>query len=174
MIRLSAKCEYAETCFECPFPDVPSWCLSKFDASEYSDGIEIFRQQYIIQPFPRDTLDEHAEICAVHSSADGILRLSFFYDKFLMAWLDIGRRSPYSKTNVLFSVGLEKSLLTKQAYALVQDCYKYCYGVGNLMARAIDCTNGKVIACKAKGEISKNEFYAICDKLKSKKGYTLV
>lgn len=91
-----------------------------------------------------------------------------------MAWLDIGRRSPYNKKNVLFSVGLEKSLLRKQAYILIQDCYKYCYGIGNLMARAIECTNGKVIARKAKGEISKAEFYAICDKLKSKKGYTFV
>lgn len=91
-----------------------------------------------------------------------------------MAWLDIGQRSPYGKNNVLFSVGLEISLLRKQAYILIQDCYKYCYGVGNLMARAIDCTNGKVIARKAKGEISKNEFYAICHKLKSKKGFTLV
>nr|DAG56734.1 MAG TPA: hypothetical protein [Caudoviricetes sp.] len=174
MIRLATKCEYAESCFECPFPDVPSWCLSKFDASEYADGIEIFRRQYTIQPFPRDKLDEHVEICAVRSSADGILRLSLFYDKFVMAWIDIGQRSPYSKTNVLFSVGLEKSLFRKQAYVLVQGCYKYCYGVGNLMARAIDCTNGKVIARKAKGEISKNEFYAICDSLKSKKGYTFV
>lgn len=173
MIRLSAKCEFAETCFECPFPDVPSWCNSIFDSSEYSDGIEIFRRQYPIQPFPRDSLDEHVEICTVYSSADGILRLSFFCDKFLMAWLDIGRRSPYNKQNVLFSVGLEKSLLRKQAYILIQDCYKYCYGVGNLMARAIDCTNGQVIGRKAKGEISKNEFYAICDRLKTKKGFTL-
>lgn len=91
-----------------------------------------------------------------------------------MAWLDIGRRSPYSKTNVLFSAGLEVSLTRKQAYALIQSCYKYCYGVGNLMARTIDCTNGQVIVRKAKGEISKNEFYAICDKLKSKKGYTFI
>lgn len=91
-----------------------------------------------------------------------------------MAWLDIGRRSPYSKTNVLFSVGLEASLTRKQAYVLIKDCYKYCYGVGNLMARAIDCTSGIVLARKAKGEISKNEFYAICDKLKSKKGYTFI
>ena len=174
MIRLSTKCEYAETCFNCPFPDVPTWCNSNFDSSEYSDGIEIFRRQYTIQPFPRDSIDEHVAICAVRSSADGILRLSFFYDKFLMAWLDIGQRSPYSKANVLFSVGLEVSLLRKQAYDLIQDCYKYCYGVGNLMARAIDCTNGNVIARNAKGEISKNEFYAICDKLKSKKGFTLV
>lgn len=174
MIRLSSKCEYAETCFECPFPDVPTWCNSNFDSSEYSDGIEIFRRQYSIQPFPRDSLDEHVGICAVRSSADGILRLSFFYDKFLMGWLDIGQRSPYSKNNVLFSVGLEKSLLRKQARAIIQGCYKYCYGVGNLMARAIDCTSGIVLACKAKGEISKNEFYAICDKLKSKKGYTFI
>ena len=174
MIRLSAKCEYADTCFECPFPDVPSWCLSNFDANEYADGIEIFRRQYTIQPFPRDSIGDHVEICAVRSYADGILRMSFFYDKYLMAWLDIGRRSPYDKKNVLFSAGLEKSLLRKQAYILIQDCYKWCYGIGNLMARAIDCTNGKVIARKAKGEISKNEFYAICDKLKSKKGYTFV
>lgn len=173
MIRLSAKCEYAETCFGCPFPDVPTWCNSNFDSSEYSDGIQIFRSRNI-EPFPRDSLDEHVAICAVRSSADGILRLSFFYDKFLMAWLDIGQRSPFSKNNVLFSVGLEISLLRKQAYVLIQDCYKYCYAVGNLMARAIDCTNGKVIARKAKGEISKNEFYAICNSLKSKKGFTLV
>lgn len=91
-----------------------------------------------------------------------------------MAWLDIGRRSPYSKANVLFSAGLEVSLTRKQAYAIIQGCYKYCYGVGNLMARTIDCTNGDVIARKAKGEISKAEFYAICDKLKLKKGYTFV
>ena len=90
-----------------------------------------------------------------------------------MAWLDIGRRSPYSKTNVLFSVGLEVSLTRKQAYILIQDCYKWCYGIGNLMARVIDCTNGKVIARKAKGEISKNEYYAIFDIVKSKKGFTL-
>lgn len=174
MIRLSSKCEYAETCFDCPFPDVPTWCNSNFDSSEYADGIEIFRRQCTIQPFQRDRLDEHVAICAVRSSADGILRLSFFYDKFLMAWLDIGQRSPYSRENVLFSIGVEVSLLRKQAYALIQDCYKYCYGVGNLMARAIDCTNGSVIVRKAKGEISKNEFYAIYDKLKLKKGYTSV
>lgn len=173
MIRLSAKCEYAETCFDCPFPDVPTWCNSNFDSSEYSDGIQIFRSRNI-EPFPRDSLDEHVAICAVRSSADGILRLSFFYDKFLMAGLDIGQSSPYRKDNVLFSVALEISLLRKQAYVLIQDCYKYCYGIGNLMARAIDCTNGKVIARKVKGEISKNEFYAICDMLKSKKGFTFV
>lgn len=174
MICLSAKCEYAKTCFECPFPDVPTWCNKNFDASEYADGIETFRRQYTIQPFPRDRLDEHVEICAVRSSADGILRLSFFYDSFLMAWLDIGRWSKYNKSNVLFSVGLEISLGRKRAYTLIKACYKYCYGIGNLMARTIDCVYGDIIALKAKGEISKNEFYAICDKLKSKKGFTLV
>lgn len=174
MTRVGSKCEYAKKCFDCPFPDVPSWCNSNFDASEYSDGIEFFHRNHNIQPFPRDRLDQHVEICAVLSSADSILRLSFFYDKFLMAWLDIGQRSPYSKSNVLFSIGLEISLGRKRAYTLVQACYKYCYGIGNLMARAIDCTNGDALSRKAKGEISKNEFYGICDKLKSKKGYTFI
>lgn len=174
MTCVGRKCEYAEKCFDCPFPDVPSWCNSNFDASEYADGIEFFHRNYNIQPFQRDRLDEHVEVCAVLSSADSILRLSFFYDSFLMAWLDIGRRSPYSKLNAMFSIGLEISLGRKRAYTLVQDCYKYCYAVGNLMARAIDCMNGDIIARKAKGEISKNEFYGICDKLKSKKGYTFI
>ena len=153
---------------------MPTWCNSNLDSSEYSDGIEIFRRQYTIQPFPRDSLDNHVAICAVRSSADGILRLSFFYDKYIMAWLDIGQRSSYSKTNALFSIGLEISLSRKRAYTLVQACYKYCYGIGNLMARAIDCTNGDILARKVKGEISKNEYYAICDMLKTKKGYTFV
>lgn len=173
MIRLSAKCEYAETCFECPFPDVPTWCNSNFDSSEYSDGIQIFRSRNI-EPFPRDKLDEHVAICAVRSSADGILRLSFFYDKFLMAGLDIGQRSKYNKSNVLFSVGLEISLGRKRAYVLIKDCYKYCYGIGNLMARVIDCTTGDIISRKAKGEISRNEYKAICEMLKSKKGFISV
>lgn len=174
MTRVGSKCEYAETCFECPFPDVPSWCNSNFDASEYNDGIEIFRQNFNIQPFPRDRLDEHVEICAVFSSVDGILRLAFFYDSFLMGWLDIGRRSRFNTENVMFSIGLEKLLGRKRAYVLIKDCYKYCYGIGNLMARAIDCVYGDVLSYKAHGEISKNEYYAICDKLKSKKGYTFV
>lgn len=42
------------------------------------------------------------------------------------------------------------------------------------MARSIDCTSGDIMARKARGEISKNEYYAICDKLKSKKGFTFV
>lgn len=174
MTCLGSKCEYAETCFGCPFPDVPSWCLTKFDADEYNDGIEIFRRNINIQPFPRDRLDEHVEICAVFSSADRILRLSFFYDSFLMGWLDIGMRSRFNTENVVFSVGLEKLIGRKRAYVLIKDCYKYCYGIGNLIARAIDCTNGVVLSRKAKGEISKNEYYAICDKLKTKKGFTFV
>lgn len=173
MTRVGSKCEYAETCFECPFPDVPSWCNKNFDASEYNDGIQIFRTRNI-EPFPRDSIDEHVEICAVRSSADGILRLAFFYDKFLVAYLDIGQRSKHNNSNVLFSVGLEISLGRKRAYVLIKDCYKYCYGIGNLMARAIDCVYGDIISLKARGEISKNEYYAICDKLKSKKGYTFV
>lgn len=174
MTYVGSKCEYAEKCFDCPFPDVPSWCNSNFDASEYNDGIEFFHRNYNIQSFPRDRLDEHVEICAVLSSVDSILRLSFFYDSFLMAWLDIGQRSPHSKSNVLFSIGLEISLGRKRAYTLVQACYKYYYGIGILMARAIDCTNGEVISRKVKGEISKNEYHAICDELKTKKGFTFV
>lgn len=174
MTRVGSKCEYAEKCFDCPFPDVPPWCNSNFDASEYNDGIEIFRRNINIQPFPRDRVDEYVEICAVFSSADGILRLSFFYDGFLMGWLDIGKRSNFHTGNVAFSIGLEKSLGRKRAYVLLKGCYKYCYGIGDLMARAIDCVYGDVLSRKAQGEISKNEFYAICDRLKSKRGYTFV
>ena len=42
------------------------------------------------------------------------------------------------------------------------------------MARAIDCTNGDIISRKVKGEISKNEYYAIFDAVKLKNGFTLL
>lgn len=173
-----SSCKYAKSCFECPFPDVPPRCLSNFDASDYKDAIYIFRKNRNIQPFPRDELGEHVEISAVMSEDDNILRLSIYYDKFLMACLDVGwrslQRAMRSKSNVYFSIGLEKSLGTKRAYEIIRECYKYCYGIGNLMARAIDCTNGDIIARKVKDEISKNEYYAIFDVVRSKKGFTMV
>lgn len=174
MKRAPSYCKYAKTCFECPFPDVPWQCLQNFDASDYNDAIYIFRKNRDIPAFPRDSLGEHVEICAVFSADDNLLRLSLYYDKFLMGWLDIGRRCPYNKSNVVYSIGLEKSLGRKRAYELVQECYKYCFGVGNLMSHAIDRFYGDIISRKVKGEISKNEYYAICDRLKLKKGYTLV
>lgn len=173
-----SSCKYANSCFECPFPDVPPRCLSNFDASDYNDAIYIFRKNRNIQPLPRDKLGEHVEISAVMSEDDNILRLSIYYDKFLMGYLDAGRRSLQramrSKSNVYFSIGLEKSLGTKRAYEIIRECYKYCYGIGNLMARAIDCTNGDIIARKVKDEISKNEYYAIFDVVRTKKGFTMV
>lgn len=178
MRRLPSNCEYAKSCFECPFPDVPTKCLSNFYAADYNDGIYIFRKNQNIQPFPRDKLGDHVEICALMSEDDGILRLSFYYDKCILGWLDVGwcslQRAMRSKSNVCFSIGLEKWLGRKRAYELIQQCYKYCFGVGNLMSQAIDRFYGDIIARNVKGEISKNEFYAICDKLKSKKGYTFV
>ena len=174
MRRIPSYCEYAKTCFECPFPDVPARCLTNFHAIDYADAIYIFHKNRNIPAFPRDRLGEHVEISAVFSAGDNLLRLSLYYDKFLMGWLDIGRRSPYNKSNVLYSIGLEKSLGRKRAYQLVQGCYKYCFGVGNLMSQAIDRFYGDIISHKVKGEISKNEFYAICDRVKLKKGYTLV
>ena len=174
MNRFPPRCEYAKTCFECPFPDVPTRCLSNFYASDYADAVYIFRKNRNIPPFPRDSLGEHVEISAVFNADYNLLRLSLYYDKFLMGWLDIGRRSPYNKSNVLYSIGLEKSLGRKRAYGLVEECYKYCFGVGNLMSHSIDRFYGDIIARKVKGEISKNEYYSICDRLKLKKGYTLV
>lgn len=178
MRRLPSNCKYAKSCFECPFPDVPPQCLTNFYASDYNDGIYIFRKNLDIQSFPRDKLGEHVEICAVMSEDDGILRMSFYYDKFLMGWLDAGwrslQRAMRSKSNVYFSVGLEKSLGRKQAYEIIQQCYKYCFGVGNLMSHAIDRFYGDIIARKVKDEISQNEFYAICDRVKLKEGFTLV
>lgn len=178
MRRLPSNCKYAKSCFECPFPDVPAQCLSNFYASDYNDGIYIFRKNQNIQPFPRDKLGGHAEICALMSEDDGILRLSFYYDKYLIGWLDVGwqsvQRAMRSKSNVCFSIGLEKWLGRKRAYELIQQCYKYCFGVGNLMSQAIDRFYGDIIARKVTGEISKNEFYAIRDRVKLKKGFTLV
>lgn len=178
MRRLPSNCKYAKSCFECPFPDVPAQCLTNFYASDYADGIYIFRKNQNIQPFSRDKLGEHVEICALMSEDDSILRLSFYYDKRILGWLDVGwqsvQRAMRSKSNVCFSIGLEKSLETKRAYEIIRECYKYCYGIGNLMARAIDCTNGDIIARKVKDEISKNEYYAIFDAVRSKKGFTMV
>ena len=157
---------------------MPPRCLSNFDASDYKDAIYIFRKNRNIQPFPRDKLGEHVEISAVMSEDDNILRLSIYYDKFIIGYLDAGWRSQQramrSKSNVFFSIALEKRLGRKRAFEIIQQCYKYCYGIGNLMARAIDCTNGDIISRKVKGEISKNEYYAIFDVVKSKKGFTLV
>lgn len=157
---------------------MPTRCLSNFDASDYKDAIYIFRKNLNIQPFPRDKLGEHVEISAVMSEDDNILRLSIYYDKFLMGYLDAGwrslQRAMRNKSNVYFSIGLEKSLGSNCAYEIVRECYKYCYGIGNLMARAIDCTNGDIITRKVKDEISKNEYYAILDIVKSKKGFTAV
>ena len=167
------SCKYAKTCFECPFPDVPLSCNHTFSAEDYRDGIQIYRSKRI-EPFPRLEIGENVEVCAVFNSEWNILYLSFFYDKFLYGYIDIGRRSPHNKTNVLYSIGIEQSLGRKRAYELVQACYKYCFGVGNLMSHAIDRFYGDIIARKVKGEISKNEYYAICDRLKLKKGYTLV
>ena len=173
MKSVPSRCKYAKTCFECPFPDVPPSCNHDFSAEDYRDGIQIFRSKRI-EPFPRLAIGENVEVSAVFNRESNILYLSFFYDKFLYGYIDIGRRSPYNKANVLYSIGLEQSLGRKRAYQLVQGCYKYCFGVGNLMSHAIDRFYGDIIARKVKGEISKNEFYAICDRLKLKKGYTLV
>lgn len=157
---------------------MPPRCLSNFDASDYNDAIYIFRKNRNIQPFPRDKLGEHVEISAVMSEDDNILRLSIYYDKFLMGYLDLGwrslQRAMRSKSNVFFSIGLEKSLGSKRAYEIVQQCYKYCYGIGNLMARAIDCTNGDIITRSVKDEISKNEYNAIFEIIKLKEGFMLV
>lgn len=178
MRRLPSNCEYAKSCFECPFPDVPSQCLLNFSAADYNDGIYIFRKNQKIQPFQRDKLGEHVEICALMSEDDGILRLSFYYDKCILGWLDVGwrslQRAMRSKSNVCFSIGLEKWLGRKRAYELIQQCYKYCFGVGNLMSQSIDRFYGDIIARNVKGEISQNEFYAICDRVRAKKGFTLV
>lgn len=178
MRRLPSNCKYAKTCFECPFPDVPAQCLLNFHAVDYNDGIYIFRKNQNIQPFPRDKLGEHVEICALMSEDDGILRLSFYYDKAILGWLDVGwqsvQRAMRSKSNVCFSIGLEKWLGRKRAYELIQQCYKYCFGVGNLMSQAIDRFYGDILSRKVTGEISKNEFYAICDRVKIKKGFMQV
>ena len=95
-----------------------------------------------------------------------------------MGYLDAGwrslQRAMRSKSNVYFSIGLEKWLGRERAYELIQQCYKYCFGVGNLMSHAIDRFYGDIIARKVKDEISQNEFYAICDRVKLKKGFTLV
>ena len=173
-----SSCKYAKSCFECPFPDVPSPCLSNFSARDYNDAIHIFRKNRNIPPFPRYKLGEHVEISAVMSQDDNILRLSIYYDNFIVGYLDAGWRSLYrmmrSKNNVYFSIGLEKWLGRNRAYEIIQQCYKYCYGIGNLMSRAIDCTSGDIIARNVKDEISKNEYYAIFDVVKSKKGFTMV
>lgn len=157
---------------------MPTKCLSNFYAADYNDGIYIFRKNQNIQPFPRDKLGEHVEICALMSEDDGILRLSFYYDKYVLGWLDVGwqsvQRKMRSKSNVCFSIGLEKWLGRKRAYELIQQCYKYCFGVGYLMSHAIDRFYGDIIARNVKGEINKNQFYAICDRVKLKKGFTLV
>lgn len=158
-----ATCGKVKSCLDCPYPDIPYECL------EYAAlpakcgikaGVRVALEEKTIKPLPRYQLGQGFDWSATYNKHRDRLSVIIYYNRQFTATLDIG--DTRTETSVSTSVKVAPGISLRRYVAMTAAVLFANYGLYNQLLALVK--PGHLLKY-TKGQMSVNEFHAICDDL---------
>lgn len=161
-----ATCGKVKSCLDCPYPNVPSKCLDYVNLPTgcgAKSGVRVAIEEKEIKLAQRYDLGHGFEWSAVYNKNYNRLSIVMYHKRQFVATLDIG--DTHTETSASVSVKVAPGLSLARYIRLSGTVMSVNYALYNqLLALA---KPGHLLKY-TKGQMSINEFHAICDDLREK------
>lgn len=161
-----ATCGKVKSCLDCPYPNVPSKCLDYVNLPigyGVKSGVRVTIDEKAIKITRRYDLGHGFEWSAIYNKNYNRLSIVMYHKRQFVATLDIG--DTHTETSASVSVKVAPGLSLARYIRLTGTVMAVNYALYNQLLYLVK--PGHLLKY-TKGQISINEFHAICDDLQEK------
>lgn len=161
-----ATCGKVKSCLDCPYPNVPSKCLDYVNlpiGHGVKSGVRVAIKEKEIELTKRYDLGYGFEWSAVYNKNYNRLSIVMYHNRQFVATIDIG--DTHTETSASVSVKVAPGLSLARYIRLSGTVMSVNYALYNQLLALVK--PGHLLKY-TKGQMSINEFHAICDDLREK------